>query len=367
MAFLNPAERIDRLPGRVVADRPMSPVARRAVRPWLPSLAALAVLSARVAGAHSEPVLPSLCTFAPFDLSAPGIGLTGSAAAAGPADTLREVYDIETSAVTFCPADPANPADTCATSGSPRAFTLGSATGTITFPATFVAAMLATGDLTAVALPLAVDAGGGPVSVPVLLTTGLVASAGGAVAEGSPIDTDGHVTFVGTGTGVGLPAPLAGAQIGLRMSCTLAPAPDLDQFSLTPTITKTTGRIAAGGATVKLAVTLPPGQTSTFAGTPALLRLHVGDTAIGAVALPAGLTGVSKRKLHGTAADGAEITVQVRSATRYLLTAHLPAATLPAGAGSKVSVSVTQDVGGLLARTVHIFKANPKRTVLRAG
>lgn len=227
--------------------------------------------------------------------------------------------------------------------------------------------MLATGDLTVASLPLSIDTGSGPVSVPVLLTTGLASSAGGGLVEGSPTDTDGHVRLVGTGTATGLPAPLSGEQLELRTSCTPTPAPDLDQFRLTPTITKTTGRIAADGARLRLAVTLQPGQTPTFGGKPALLRLHAGDTAIEAIAFFAGLTGVTKRKFQSTAADGAEIPVQVRSAKHYVLTAHWPAAPLPAGAGGKVSVSVTQDVGGLLARAIRTFRANPKRTVLHAG
>jgi hypothetical protein len=337
-----------------------------AAKAVVPMAAMLVLVVAGYARAHSEPIFPSVCTLEPFALTAPGAGLAGTAAAPGPADVLRQVYDAESSSVTFCPADALDPTHKCATTISPRGFTMGTVSGTIAFPASFIVSMLATGDLTVADLPLSIDAGGGPVAVSTLLTTGLVSSAGGAVLEGSPIDTGGHVAFVGSAVGTGLPAPLADQPLGFRMSCTLDPPPDLDQFALTPTIAKTTGRVAANGAAAKLTVTLEPGQTPDFAGKPALLRLYAGDTTVGSVDVPGGLTAAGKKKFHGTAADGAEITVAVKSTKRYVLTAHCPAATLPPGAHGKVTIAVTEDVGGYLARGTRSFKANRKGTILKA-
>ncbi len=328
-------------------------------------VAALLLIGAQLAHAHSEPIDPSTCTLSPLELSAPGAGLSGSAAAPGSAHVLREVYDASTGSVTFCTADPVDPATKCATSTAPRSFTMGTVTGTLAFPLSFKVVMLATGDLTIADLPLTIDTGGGPVVVPFVFTTGLVSSAGGGILEGSPIAADGAVAFVGRGTGTGLAPPLADQEILLRGSCTLNPKPDLDQFPLTPTINKVTGRIKAAGVRLKLAVALQPGQTATFPTNPATVRLHAGDATLAEVTIPGGLAG-TKHKFEGTGANGATMTVHAASARKYVLAAKLPAGTIPDGAHGKMTVDVTQDVGGLLSRATRTFKANKKGTLLHA-
>lgn len=331
----------------------------------LAPLALLLVCAARLAYAHSEPIDPSVCTLSPFEISAPGAGRAGSADAPGPADVLRQVYDPETSTVTFCPADAATPTTKCATAVAPRGFTMGNVSGTLAFPLSFPVAMLATGDLTATALPLTIDIGDGPVVVPFLFTTGLASSAGGSLLEGAAIDAAGAVSFVGTGTGTGLAAPLADQQLIIRASCTLAPPPDLDQFSLTPTITRVSGRIAATGVRVKVAVALQPGQVADFATKASMLRLSTGDTVLADVNIPSGLTG-TKRTLHGTGPAGAAVTIHVRAAKRYVLDATIAAGTLPPNAAGKIDVDVAQNVGGLFSRATRSFRANRTGTVLRA-
>lgn len=328
-------------------------------------LAALLLTGAQLAHGHSEPIDPSTCTLSPLEISAPGAGLAGSVAAPGSFDVLRQVYDAPSGSVTFCVADHTAPATTCATATSPRAFTMGAVTGMLTFPLSFKMAMLATGDLTIADLPLEIDTGPGAVTVPFVFTTGLLSSAGGGLLEGAPIDATGAVVFVGRGVGAGLPAPLADQELLLRGSCTLDPPPDLDQFPLTPTITKVTGRIKADGVRLKLAVALQPGQIAAFPTSPAMVRLHAGDTMLAEVAIPGGLTR-TKRKFQGTGANGATVTVHVTSARKYVLSAKLPTGAVPDGAHGKITVDVTQDVGGFLSRATRTFKANRKGTLLHA-
>ena len=107
---------------------------------------------------------------------------------------MRVLYDASASQVQLCPVDAGNPAGCGAP--VPRPFTLGAATGTLTFPGIFDGRMLSSGDVTIPELPLTFTLGATTATVRVTLTTGLVAM-DGAVAQGTPLQGLGSFTLVG--------------------------------------------------------------------------------------------------------------------------------------------------------------------------
>jgi len=327
-------------------------------------LAAVIVATAIPGFAHVVPIPPSVCAFDPLALDVPAAGASGAAAVAGTADRLRTVYDVQTNTATFCPADAANPEGKCATAAAPRTFTIGALSGTLTFPTTFVADALAGGDFTVRDLALEITVGATSMSVPVMLTTGL-AEGGGLLAEGARIGAFGRYTLVGVATPTGLPAPLD-QPIQLSLTCQATPAPDVDQFALPPSMNRVSGTITAKKARLKIVVDLQPGQAADFVTHPALFRLHAADTGIAEVAFPTGLAGAGRR-FHAVTDDGqASLAVRVRSASRYVLTAVLSPATVPATTGRQALVEVTQDVGGYLSHGERLMRANRAGTRLHA-
>ena len=109
----------------------------------------LALLAAAFPGrtvrSHIVPVPPSVCAFEPLAFAVPATGAGGAAQAPGTADTMRVLYDASASQVQLCPVDAGNPAGCGAP--VPRPFTLGAATGTLTFPGIFDGRMLSSGDV----------------------------------------------------------------------------------------------------------------------------------------------------------------------------------------------------------------------------
>lgn len=309
-------------------------------------------LAAPLVRAHIVPVVPSSCS----PEIALAVGSTqGAAAAAGPADALRVVYDSGASEAVFCPADPVVPQQLCVSAAPPRPFRLGAITGTLAFPPRFTAEMLASGDLTSPDVPLVFASGDQTATVPVTLTTGLVGFAGRAV-QGSTIASAGAVTLVGVVLlGPEFPS-LVGQEILLRLSCSLQPSPDPDQFHMPAHVSAVRGTITARRATVSALLTAA--DAPDLPGKPATLLISSGDVVIASTALPAGLRGSGKR-FRGTSPDGqATLTLRGRGSGRYGLTAKLGAVTMPAVQGSRVPVDLTIGVGGLLARGGRTFTTN---------
>jgi hypothetical protein len=321
----------------------------------------LLLVLARDARAHSVPIDPSLCTFDPVDITAPAIGFEASAAPPGPDDVFRIIYDPGASAAQFCAADPADPANRCASVTPERTFSGGGVSGTL-LVSPFQARVLASGDVLAAAVAISFTVDGVTADTSFPLTTGLVA-VGVDVAAGAPLAADGSVTLVGTGLAGALPAPFGGASLLVRMHCTAAPPPDLDQF-LSPTeTTSLAGKIAADRVRLRAAF-----RAGAEAGAPdftaaALLRLSAGDTAIAVLALPGGLQAEGKRKFVGRSADGQRVVVRRVRGVRYRMKLRLASATLPA-AGGPAAVELVWQAGGLLSRATRTF--HPGRAGLHA-
>jgi len=320
------------------------------------AVAALAVLVAARAGAHIVPIPPSVCS-PDVALSVPG-GPTGATAAAGPADALRVRFDAPGSEALFCPADPAAPATLCAPP-SPRAFTLGDATGTLTFPPRFTATVYSSGDVDSPGLRLVVASGGRTTLATLTLTSGL-AAAGDQLVEGASIGDFGSLTLVGvTDAGAVSPA-LAGQPLVLRLACRATPAPDIDQFRTLPQATLA-GTITPRRATIRALLTGGPATTPPFAGTPAMVRLRAGDTMIASAFLPAGIA-ASGRRFTATTPDGkSRVTVKPRRDGSWVLTLVLDGPTMPPEAGGRALVDLTLDAGGVLARGERLFVGTSQR------
>lgn len=311
---------------------------------------------AGVARAHDVTILPSLCTFQPVLVSAPDAGFAATAAAPGASDTFRIVYDVGSSESQFCPADPADSTH-CAPTSPARAFSGAGVSGAVTLPL-FQARVLASGDLVAESVPVLFTVGAATATVMMPLTTGLVA-AGSGLAQGSPIDANGSLTLVGAGAAAGLPPPLGGTPLLLRMTCVATPKPDLDQFRV-PTRTKAlAGTIRADGVRVraKLRVGAELATPAPDFGTPGLVMLSAAGSTLAVADFPAGLLAKGRRKFIGQTADGTG-TVIVRAGSgkgSYALSLRLPAAILPA-AGAPAGVELTYQLGGMFSRATRTFR-----------
>jgi hypothetical protein len=305
--------------------------------------------------AHLVPIPASTCAFAPIALSVPAMGLVGAAQPAGPADSMRIVYDAAANQVQVCPAALAG-TDPC---GDPvaRPFTLGTMAGTMTFPAVFNGGMLSSGDVTIGDLPVTIAIGGTTASVPVTLTTALVAL-DGAVVEGVPLQALGSLELVGVLDGSALPPPLAGRSVLLTVSCLPRPVPDKDQFAPPIETISLAGRIASGKARIRataaVSVTSPP----DLATAPTLIAIDVDGKTVASAVVSGGMQG--GRTITGSGDDGrSEISVRSvrRGATsRLTMTAQFSDVTLPPQTpGAPVLVDLTLDAGGVIWRGEQLF------------
>jgi hypothetical protein len=317
------------------------------------------LLAVRTARAHDAPILPSLCTFDPIALDAPASGLGATAVTAGPGDAYRIVYDAGAGMAQFCPADPTDPAGRCAAGPSARAFS-GGVTGTIALPF-FAAHLLASGDLFADRVPVAFGFGGASESVPMALTTGLVAVAG-AVFEGAPIGADGSLALVGVGT-VSLAGALDGATVVVRLSCKADPVPDLDQFMASTRTTAIRGVLGARGARLHVAfragAPVALGVTEPDFTQPVEVRVSANGATIAALSLPLGLTSRGGRKFVGQAAGQGSIVITRGGKRSYRMLLQTSGVSLPTARG-KLPVDVTYQVGGLISRGTRTFHAGAK-------
>jgi hypothetical protein len=333
--------------------------------PRLGPLLALIALTAQAASGHIVPIPPSLCDFEPLELQVPTLGLTGAAEVAGAADTMRILYDSNSSLIQVCAA-PDDP-DECG-AVVPRPFMIGTAMGELALPAMFRGHMLASGDVTFTGLPVTVTVDGATATVPVTLTTGLVA-VGDAVAEGTPLQGLGALTFVGVMSGDALPPPLAGRPLLLTTSCLPRPVPDKDQFVKPAEITSIAGEVTTTHLRLRARADIPTFQGSVpppdFERHPTLVAVHVDGTTVASAVLSAGLHG--SRHLRGTSDDHrAVVDLWRRSSTRLVLAVRLHGVTLPPETpDARVLVDLTVDLGGLLGRGEQLFHASRNGRRLR--
>ena len=310
------------------------------------------LLAATAARAHDVPVNPSTCTFDPIEVTALGAGLSASVAAPTAADGMRVVYSVAAGVVQF--QQP---------TVSPRAFTIGGVAGTIAFPQAFDGQLATSGDMHAEDVALGVTLGGVRQTVQVNLTSA-VAVAGGVVASGVPMGSDGQFTLAGVIPAGRLPAPLDAATV-VRLTCRAAPAPDVDQFVIAPAVTSLAGVLS--GTQGKLRGALQGGSLSaaTVTGGPAILQLDAGGVALATVEFAGGFT-AQGRDLIAQATDGSRLTLRFgkgRAAARLLAT--LPGVAVPAGATGSVEVEATLVAGPMTARGGRRFRA--RGGTLRAG
>lgn len=301
------------------------------------------------AGAHDVPVLPTDCTFDPIEVATPAGVATVTAPGAG--DAVRIVYSAATRTAQFQAA-----------TVPPRAFAVGGVAGALGLPAVFATTLTEAGDLVFPPVPLTVRVGGVDTVVPVPLTTG-VASAGDAVATGSPVNAhgSGSVALAGVVPAGVLPAPLDAGPTTLRLACRLTPAPpDLDQFAAVPRPAKLKGNVGATGGTMQLVVRGSAESAADPAAGPATVLLTVGGAPLATLHVPDGLV-PSGKELAGTTADGARIRVRTRGRLpKWIVKLELGAASIPATAGP-VPVEATLQLGTLLVRQERTFKARKGR------
>jgi hypothetical protein len=321
----------------------------------------------RAAAPHVVPIPPSTCAFDPLALSVPGTASTGAAAAPTTADMVRTVYDAASSEIQFCPAvaDP----NQCG-SPVPRAFTLGTTSGTLTFPDVFAGNMLSSGDVTIDALPVTVTVGASTTTAPITFTTGLVDVAG-TVLEGVPLQGLQSYTLVGVAAGDALPPPLAGQPLVLTMSCEPRPVPDKDQFALVPTFGKIGGRIMQGKSKLRTTAELFSSSPPDFATHPSMLVLHADGQPIASALFSSGLQGT--KRLTATSDDGgATLTLKQTSGPQSVVTGTRSAtgtkfvvmirfsnvALPPQTGGGRVLIDLTLDTAGILGRGEQLFHAS---------
>jgi hypothetical protein len=304
--------------------------------------------------AHLVPINPSTCGLT--------IGLSGATVAPpGPTDLVRVSFEPDASPtrsrMQICPADAADPSARCATSAAPRPFSFGGVVGAIALPTAFDLRMLSSGELDAAGVPITIDYLGSSKVVSFDLTTGFVESEEGTVL-GSPIDAGGTFRIVGSGLGCIQALPcLDPVPLALELSCTLAPAPDLDQFALAPRLDKVRGTLKGGKA--KLTIMLDSEfAMSEVASAPTVLRLSDASATLLELAVP--MQSGPRGRL--VSSDGSVTIIPLKRATervqKVVLKGPLAAGAILAPGDGELALSV----GGLTARRGVALKANRRGT-----
>lgn len=330
-------------------------------------IAAIAVVSICTRGrvwAHFVPIPISVCKFDPITLRVPATGLLGAAQAAVPSDAMRIAFDASSNQIQLCQAATGSPP--CGPP-VPRPFTLGATTGTLAFPAIFMGGMLSSGDVTIADVPVTVVAGGVTATVPLTLTTSLVA-VDGEVAEGVPLQGLGSVTLVGMLAG--LPPSFDGQPILVTVSCLPRPVPDKAQFGSPIPAIELVGRITSEEARIRATIDISATRPPDLSVRPVLLAVGVDGATVASAVFSGGLHG--DRVLSGQSDDGqSAISVRVvgrRHTSRLVVTARFRDVTLPVRpAGVPVLVSMVLDAGGLIGRGERLFKVTGNGRRLRPG
>jgi hypothetical protein len=324
---------------------------------------ALLLLSVSVASAHLEPINPSTCAL-DVRLSAPDASVVATVDAPAAGDLVRTSYtpdaDPTRSQMQVCPADPVDPTGRCALAFPARAFDVGGVAGSIGLPSAFALGLLATGDLHASAVPFAISFGASP-PVPVTFELGTALVLVGTTAlSGRAIDATGSFTLVGTGTSDQLPAPLGSTPLELELSCTLAPAPDLDQFALAARLTKVRGALTTKKVKLTLVLESEITMPADFVAVPTVLRLGHTDATLlqSIVTLAAGPRG------RFASSDGELLVMPLHSKTSRLMKIVLRKALAPTEPYASGQGTLALSSGGLTATRSVSLKANRRGTHL---
>jgi len=327
------------------------------------ALALLAtVVAARQADAHVVPIPPSLCRAATIDLALPAARIATSAAVPDGAAMLRFVYDANASVVHACATRGDAPAD--CDGGIPYPFELGGSSGSLALPARFAGLMESSGDVILDELPVALTLGAATASIPVTLTTGLVA-AGGVVFEGVPLQGLGTWGLVGVVDGASLPPPLTGESMLLRVGCQPRPVPDRDQFVPPSVVGSLKGQIGPDVIRLRATVTIGPADRPSLSRGPVLLAIRVDGATIATAVVSAGLQGGGRRQVGASDDGGTIVTARGRSSRAVHLTIEVRGAPLPDALPARALVGLTIDTGTLLARGERLFRASAGGRALR--
>jgi hypothetical protein len=238
----------------------------------------------------------------------------------------------------------------------PRAFTLGSATGTLTFPGIFDGRMLSSGDVTIPDLPVTFTLGETTTTTRITLTTGLVPM-NGAVAQGTPLQGLGSFVLVGRIDGGTLPAPLAADAMLVTLSCQPRPVPDKTQFLSPLPMAPIGGQLTTDQMRLRTTITIssssPPDLTHVL-----MLAVNLDGKMVASAVFSGGVSG--SRELTGTSDDGnAVLTIKRASAGRLIVSASLRNTTLPAQTpGTPVLLDLTLDGGSFIGRGEQLFKTS---------
>jgi hypothetical protein len=298
-------------------------------------------------------VSPSTCTFDTFELTEPDTGISANVMPPTSADAMRIVYTVATATAQF-QQEPL----------TPRAFTVGSTPGTIAFPAAFGATLTAAGDLRADGVALDVTIGGVATTVPVTLTTAIVA-VGGNVVAGLPMGADGRFVLVGSIPPGALASPMNASTTLLRLGCQADPPPDLDQFAASTSLSALAGVLSPNKGRLRGKLKGSAFAAADLTAGPVLLQLLAGGATIASAEFPAGLRVQSARVLLADGTNGSSLTVRLgRGQQPARVMVDLPAVT-EAGVSGRVEVQATLVAGTVTARGVRQFRA--RHGTLRAG
>ena len=324
---------------------------------------ALTLALASTAAAHIFPIANTTCALG-MELSAPGAGVTADVGPPAGDELERGVYSPngspQSSRVQFCDADPLAPADKCSGTASARAFFVGPTPGSITMPSTFPVQMFASGDLRVDGLPVTITLGGTPAVVPFDLSSGFVV-VGTTPVLGAPIDGQtGAFALVGTGESAALPAPFASQPLLLRVSCTLAPIPDLDQFAEPAQVTKVRGTLTTTKAKLTIVVESEFSLPGDFANEPTILRLGPGGAAL--VETVATTAAAPKNRFQSS--DGTLTIRRLKSKTGFKYSIVLKSTLDHPDAYASGDDQVAITSGGLIARSPVTLRAKRHGTRL---
>jgi hypothetical protein len=323
----------------------------------------LLILLASSASAHLVPIDPSTCAL-DVRLSAPDASVVATVDPPAAGDLVRTSYTPDAnstrSQMQVCPADPADPSGRCALAFPTRGFTANGVAGSIGLPSAFALRLLASGDLHAAAVPIVIALGATPpVPVSFELETALVL-VGTTAVSGAPLDASGAFKLIGAGTSDQLPAPLGSTPLELELSCTLAPAPDIDQFALAPRLIKVRGALTTKKVKLTLVLESEVTMPADFVAVPTVLRLGPDDAAL--VQSVATLTAGTRGRF--TSSDGELLVTPLHSRTSRLMKITLRKSMAPAAPYTSGQGEVALSSGGLMATRGVSLKANRRGTRL---
>ena len=311
--------------------------------------------SAAACLAHVVPIPPSACRLDHVMVRSAMSGVETAAEGGDTVDGLRLVYDANASVVRLC-TTAADDRATCA-AVAPRTFAMGDTAVSLALPLKASGTMTTSGDVEFRDLPVEVTAGT-TVTVPVTLTTGLVAL-GDTVLEGTPLQGFGGFTLRGILDGAALPPAFGGVSLLLTATCTPRPIPDVDQFVPASRVARLVGRIDGTALRVGGVVHLGPADSVRFGRAPLLVSLRFDDQPV-QTAVFSNFTRGRRRSTATSDDQRVTLTLARRGASAMVIALAVQNPSLPAAvSGKAVIVGITIDSSRLLARGERLFKPSP--------